>query len=432
MKRLTLTFCDPVLEQAYQQERLPLALRHNRVASVVAAVAVMYFMLAGLLTRDHLLQAVLPSRLIALGICLVMLLSCQIKRLRPFHDSLISFGTFGIWLVIWPLALPNFPLEIIQVYNLPSTMLFIFAIFSLLDLRLPYRIALTLAVSVLAYVQLMPYRPDGQTWYLAFDLAHYLSAVLLGTTSAWMMERYRRLDFVHAREADRERAKSERLLLNILPESIARQLRDEHKALADGFEEVTVLFSDIVGFTPLSERLPPETIVGLLNRIFSAFDTLAEKHGLEKIKTIGDAYMVAGGLPERCSGHAESVARMALEMHQVIAGFAAELSEKLELRIGINSGPVVAGVIGRKKFIYDLWGDTVNTASRMESHGTPGKIQVSASVYQALKTQFEFELRGEIEVKGKGPMEVYYLIAEKGAKEPPERAQDPDSVHTDL
>lgn len=413
MNRLSLSFADPELEQAYRSERLPIAVRHNRISAVVGALTILCFLFAGMITRSELIEAVMPYRLGSLAICVLMILTCHLDFLQRDHDLFISLGTFLLWLVLWPLTIPVFPIELVQIYNLPSTMLFVVAIFSLLDLRLPYRIGVTAAVTVLAFVQLSMYRPSGEIWYLAFDLAHHGSAVMVGLVGAWLMERYRRMDFVHAREAQAERAKSERLLLNILPEAIARQLRDEHRALADGFEEVTVLFSDIVGFTPLSERLPPESVVRLLNRVFSEFDTLADKHGLEKIKTIGDAYMVAGGLPERSADHAEVVARMALEMQQVMGSFAAELGEPLELRIGINTGPVVAGVIGRKKFIYDLWGDTVNTASRMESHGTPGRIQVTEAVRARLAGRFDFEPRGEIEVKGKGAMEVYYLVGER-------------------
>jgi class 3 adenylate cyclase len=412
IKTLTLRFSDPALESSYLSARLPQAIRHNRIASAVGAVTVLCFMLAGWLTRDDLLQAVLPYRLASLALFLGLIVMCQVTRMRAFHDLMISLSAFGLWLLLWPLCLTKYPPDIVRFYNLPSTMLYVAAVFSLIDLRLPYRVGLALVITPLAVALMIIFRTTGATSYLAFDLAHYVSMVLIGTTGAWLMERYRRQDFIHAREARDERAKSERLLLNILPEPIARQLKDEHKALADGFEEVTVLFSDIVGFTPLSERLPPETVVRLLNRIFSEFDNLAEKFGVEKIKTIGDAYMVAAGLPERSDDHAETIARMALEMQALTSSFAAEIGEALQLRIGINTGPVVAGVIGRKKFIYDLWGDTVNTASRMESHGVPGKIQVTEAVYRRLKGHFDFALRGEIEIKGKGLMPVYYLLGE--------------------
>jgi class 3 adenylate cyclase len=169
----------------------------------------------------------------------------------------------------------------------------------------------------------------------------------------------------------------------------------------------------IVGFTQLSSRVSPTELVSLLNDIFSTFDHLAEKHGLEKIKTIGDAYMVVGGLPIPRSDHAEAIAQMALDMQQAVADFSNTHSQAFSIRIGINTGPVVAGVIGIKKFIYDLWGDTVNTASRMESHGLPGCIQITPVTYQRLQDKYLFESRGIIEIKGKGEMNTYFI---KGIK----------------
>ena len=211
-----------------------------------------------------------------------------------------------------------------------------------------------------------------------------------------------------------EQAKSERLLLNVLPESVAARLKDRQGKeregiIADDFPAVTVLFADLVGFTPLSERLSAAELVSLLDRVFARWDALAAEYGVEKIKTIGDAYMVAGGIPVARDDHAEAVAGMALAMGPALTGCSAEIGAPLDIRIGIDTGPVVAGVIGRAKFIYDLWGDTVNTASRMESHALPGTIQVTERAYERLKGSFELHLRGTIEVKGKGEMDCYLL-----------------------
>lgn len=222
-------------------------------------------------------------------------------------------------------------------------------------------------------------------------------------------------DRKRAQEALREeQEKVERLLLNILPQPIAERLKQETGSIADSFEEVTVLFADIVGFTQLSATISPTQLVELLNEIFSTFDQLAERHDLEKIKTIGDAYMVVGGLPMPRSDHAHAIAEMAMDMQREVAKFSVKNGQPFNIRIGINTGPVVAGVIGLKKFIYDLWGDTVNTASRMESHGIAGAIQVTQKTYQLLQNQYKFEQRGLIEVKGKGEMEVYLLTGRKG------------------
>jgi PAS domain S-box-containing protein len=210
-----------------------------------------------------------------------------------------------------------------------------------------------------------------------------------------------------------EQEKSDRLLLNILPQPIADRLKQDQSIIADTFADVTVLFADIVGFTQLSSQVSPTELVSLLNDIFSTFDRLAEKHGLEKIKTIGDAYMVVGGLPIPRSDHVEAIAQMAIDMQQAVAEFSNTHSQAFSIRIGINTGPVVAGVIGIKKFIYDLWGDTVNTASRMESHGLPGCIQVTATTHHRLQDKYLFDNRGIIEVKGKGEMNTYFI---KGIK----------------
>lgn len=212
------------------------------------------------------------------------------------------------------------------------------------------------------------------------------------------------------------RSTSEKLLLNILPESIAIRLKDDENTIADSFTNVTVLFADIVGFTELSSHLPPDQVVGFLNQIFSRFDRLVEIHQLEKIKTIGDAYLVVSGLPYPRVDHAEAIANMALDMQKAIADFNQETEKNLSIRIGIHTGPVVAGVIGLKKFACDLWGDTVNTASRMESHGIAGKIQVSEATYDRLKKNYNFEERGAITIKGKGEMITYLLLGQKNSE----------------
>jgi class 3 adenylate cyclase len=207
-------------------------------------------------------------------------------------------------------------------------------------------------------------------------------------------------------------ARSEELLLNILPASISARLKTAGRSLADGHAEASVLFADLVGFTELSARLPPEEVVQMLNEIFSRFDDLTLQLGLEKIKTIGDAYMVASGLPEPRADHVDALAHLALEMQRAIAELNAQQGRKLELRIGLHTGPVVAGVIGKRKFIYDLWGDTVNTASRMESSGVPGSIQITREVKERLGPGFQTERRGTIQVKGKGEMETFFLRGE--------------------
>ncbi|MDY6805391.1 MAG: adenylate/guanylate cyclase domain-containing protein [Cyanobacteriota bacterium] len=211
-----------------------------------------------------------------------------------------------------------------------------------------------------------------------------------------------------------EREKSDRLLLNILPCAIAERLKQEpNSIIAESFETVTVLFADLVQFTQLSATVTPVELVHSLNEIFSTFDFLAQKYGLEKIKTIGDAYMVVGGLPTPREDAVEAIADLALEMLSAIRQLAQKSDRSFQLRVGIHTGPVVAGVIGLNKFSYDLWGDTVNTASRMESQGLPGRVQVTATTYELLRHKYVLEERGKIDVKGKGEMLLYFLNCRK-------------------
>lgn len=210
-----------------------------------------------------------------------------------------------------------------------------------------------------------------------------------------------------------EQARAEKLLLNVLPEKIAAQLKDGSDVIAKSFPEVSVLFADIVDFTKLAHKFKPEIIVGILNRIFSVFDELVEKYGLEKIKTIGDAYMVVGGLPNPLLNHAEAIADFALESQRKLGRFKLKTGDELTMRIGINTGPVVAGVIGKKKFIYDIWGDAVNLASRMESNGMPGAIQITEFTASKLGSNYIVEERGMIDVKGKGLIRAFFLRGKK-------------------
>jgi class 3 adenylate cyclase len=207
---------------------------------------------------------------------------------------------------------------------------------------------------------------------------------------------------------------SERLLQNILPRAVAVRLRDHRTQLvADQIPSATILFADIVDFTPRAARWEPQQVVAFLSRVFSQFDAIASAHGLEKIKTIGDAYMVAGGLPEPKPDHEAAVALMALDLLACCRRISEQVGEPVEVRIGLDAGPVVAGVIGPNKLLYDVWGDTVNTAAHMESHGAAGRIQVADSLKTRLEDRFEFELRGEIDVKGKGAMRVWFLTGVK-------------------
>lgn len=249
-----------------------------------------------------------------------------------------------------------------------------------------------------------------------------VSANILGMFSSHTAEEYMKSEFYKEKCLREEKERSEQLLLNILPKTIVERIHvqqfsnlnfDLNAHVVDSFEEVTVLFADIVDFTRFSETISPEELVSVLNQIFSAFDSLCDSYGLEKIKTIGDAYMVVGGIPNKLVDHAEAVADMALAMREIMTQIDRINNYQLNIRIGINSGPVVAGVIGIKKFIYDLWGDTVNIASRMESFGVSGEIQVTESTYKLLKDKYKFQIREPIHIKGKGLMQTYFLVGHR-------------------
>jgi class 3 adenylate cyclase len=217
-------------------------------------------------------------------------------------------------------------------------------------------------------------------------------------------------DVTAVKERERLAQENERLLLNILPEPIADRLRDGEPLIADRFDDVTLLFADIVEFTRLSSSMSPQELVGVLNEVFTVFDSLVERYGLEKVKTIGDAYMVVGGMSDRSDDHPSRVAAMALDLAEAVGSIEAAVRVGITFRVGMHCGPVVAGVIGTKKFIYDIWGDTVNMASRMESLGVPGRVQVTHAVAERLRGSFELEPRGLIDVKGKGPTTTYFLL----------------------
>ncbi|MGF1536172.1 MAG: adenylate/guanylate cyclase domain-containing protein [Elainellaceae cyanobacterium] len=247
----------------------------------------------------------------------------------------------------------------------------------------------------------------------------------VSTLSVYFYERLQWNQFTTRQALNAEKNRSEHLLLNILPQAIAEKLKRDNGTIADSFAEATVLFADIVGFTQMASNMPPREVVELLNQIFSLFDQLADKHQLEKIKTIGDAYMVVGGIPDASARHVEAIADMALDMQRAIVRLSRAQGRPLSIRIGINTGPVIAGVIGRKRFVYDLWGDAVNIASRMESQGEPGGIQVTEAVWLRLREHYRLEERGLIHVKGKGDMRTYWL---KGRPNLNSRVEAPPEV----
>ena len=255
-----------------------------------------------------------------------------------------------------------------------------------------------------------------ETGFVIFIMHNFffLGANVIGLFASYNLERYSRREFLQKYTIQAQRDQADKLLFNVLPERIAEKLKQSNETIAEEFSSASVLFADIVNFTPISASFDPLEVVEMLNELFSHFDELVDKHSVEKIQVAGDGYMVAAGVPTPRKDHAIVLAQLALEMMQYV-----QREEFLggrhaiEIRIGINSGPLIGGVIGRKKFVYALWGDMVNTASRMESHGASGKIQITRATYELVKDHFECEYIGEITVKGKGSLEAWYLIREK-------------------
>jgi class 3 adenylate cyclase len=405
---ILLEFEDAELERAYADELFEL--HQRRQARVVFAVVILYAIVLPLLD-----WFVIPDVFgVALRLRMLVLLPTQAalyslaftRHYRRLFMTLLVVPMLLGWVVFYYLGAIAKP---------PGSYLYVLwpALFMLgmpLTFKLTVRRALVanLAVFVL-YIAMEVMVIKHPLPVLVFTVAAYISATGTGVFFGRVADESMRALFIQKRHLDAERARAEALLLNILPEPIAERLKAQPGAIADGHAEATVLFSDIVGFTPLSERLTPSELVDLLNGLFTRFDDLAEQHGLEKIKTIGDAYMVAGGVPFDRGDHTGAVVAMALDMQREVAQLARARAVPLDVRIGIHTGPVVAGVIGKKKFSYDLWGDTVNTAARMESHGVPGAIQVSDAVRERLGERFRFDPRGEIEIKGKGKMRTWLL-----------------------
>jgi adenylate cyclase len=265
------------------------------------------------------------------------------------------------------------------------------------------------ATIVLSLILSEVVRPDGadlpEAFVRTFDVLNIVVVSLIAMA----------LLVTFARGRDTAQARVEALLLNVLPADIAQRLQSDPNSIADHFDDASILFADVVDFTPLSSRLDAREVVGLLDRLFTSFDELVDRHDVEKIKTIGDCYMVAAGVPRQRPDHARALAGLALEMRECAKTCLPEGTEHdLRLRIGISSGPVVAGVIGRRRFLYDLWGDTVNMASRMESHGTPDGIQITRSTWQLVRDDFVTEPIGLVDVKGKGAVETWRLVGARG------------------
>ncbi len=416
-------FVDPALEREFAKEDFALSVqKFVRFSVTVSLAAFLAYGVHDALVVPEVRQSAWAIRFLGFGPVAALLVLFVFKNKRhAWHQPLmLVFGVAVNVVVIWIGAIS------------PPAGFFLYTGYAVVFVTVgPFLARMSMKTQVLyTVVTLVIYNVFDALVAHAAPMVHLsLNTALLtlgsvGALAARQLDLQGRRAFLQRRiireqmaALDAERSRSETLLLNVLPRRIADRLKKEPGVvIADRFSSATVLFSDIVGFTQLSTQMTPEDLVKRLDEIFTRFDVLAEQLGLEKIKTIGDAYMVCGGIPTARGDHAEAVCEMAIRMRACVDELADELGGDLHVRIGVHTGPVVAGVIGKKKFIYDVWGDTVNTASRMESHGVPDAIQVSDATFELTKTLFDYESRGAIAVKGKGEMQTYLLLRRR----PPE------------
>jgi class 3 adenylate cyclase len=404
---LTLRFRDPALEARYRTARETGDLRQTRICFLVGAAlnivvgALDYFAL----TENVAIGLALRTAVVTFVLCALTALTYH----PLFAARRVTLSIIGLCLFTAFYATLNAVSGTPDIY-LPGYILVI--LFLLVFVPVGFTVACVTSFScTVAFATVIPLTREIEPLDLLTIYYQFAAANLIGMIALYWIERFRRVEFINLESIASERSRYRDLLVRILPQTIAERLERGEHDIADDFSETTVLFADIVGFTDFSARHRPAEIVDLLNRVFGEFDQLVERHGVEKIKTIGDAYLVAGGLPEEKPDHCEAIAALALDMMAAAHSVQTPDGEPIEVRIGIHTGPVIAGVIGDKRFLYDLWGDTVNIASRMESTGTPGRIQVSDEVRRRLATTHDFTQRGEVEVKGKGRMTTWYLDA---------------------
>jgi class 3 adenylate cyclase len=398
----------PDVEQAYRQHLLPRLVPLLRLGSAFGMFAFAGFQFWDLQLDPGALGKTGPIRL---AVVAFFLLTLGTTFVRPIRDD--PRRLFVVTVCIYSVVAVGFALILAQ---LPNGFVAGVSGFILGMIFIPVIVfSVGQAVAALIPLVVLPMVVIVLVGGTQFDLVN-AAAWLIGGASfaagfAYILDIINRRAFQLERLLDQEKQRTEELLLNILPAEIAKRLKDQEEPIADHCESVSVLFADLVGFTNLSRNMPATELVSLLNDLFSRFDALVERHGVEKIKTIGDAYMVAAGLTGGAVDHVATIAALALDMRRAFGEFREQHKLDLRLRIGVHTGAVVAGVIGRRKFTYDLWGDTVNVASRMESEGLPDEIQISEETQQQLASQYHTTPRGEIDIKGHRPRMTYLLRA---------------------
>jgi class 3 adenylate cyclase len=413
---VSLRFVDASAEAAFQRESAAEVRRQSSIGSLTGAG--LWLAAGALIPLTGVLDVNLSTPVVAfmvVGNLVGGLLAARATSLDRLHIIGATLNIASGIAVIYLTAQARG--DLFERYGASALMLQLIFAFVVVRRFTAALIAVAIEVGLLYAVALGRGEPQGYV----LDLFIVASAAIVGVGVTRLLETaartewyQRRLIEAQAAEIEREKAKSERVLRNVLPDRIADRLRENDSVIADGVADATVLFADLVGFTPLSEGLEPDELVRALDGLFARFDALTDGLGLDKIKTIGDAYMAAGGAAAPLPDHADRVVRLGLAMIEATAIHAPVCGLPLRLRVGVHSGPLVAGVIGRRRLAWDLWGDTVNTASRMESHGVADAVQISRATLDRLSANasgFEIEPRGTIEIKGKGPLEAFLVRA---------------------
>jgi len=413
--RWLLRFRDPALERAYLDDHFRTVRNGIRIAHVLGiAMWVLWgFVIRRFLTEERTFDLVMRYTVL-IPILLISLGTTYLPGWRRFFQVQIAAVILiiaGVW-VAYTASLTEMPFD----FGYVGLILIMTFSYSLVRMRFLWVVGCSAALIVfyLAYSVADGANPDR----LALASYYLGSFFALGAIASYTLERSSRLLFLRERELDRERARSDALLRNILPGAIIDRLKARHQVatdahIADALDDVTVLFVDMEGFTRQAARIPPDELVEALDALFTRFDQLADRFGLEKIKTVGDAYMAVAGAPVPRSDHAAAAAEMALAVQAALADARWPSGDAIRARVGIASGPAVAGVIGQRKFAYDLWGDTVNLASRLESHGEPGRILVAAATAETLADRYEFGPALTVDLKGKGPTAARFLIGRR-------------------
>lgn len=404
--RWTLRYNDPEVDAAFIDFDNREAVGRARFCSLLAVGLSIPFAFSDALIAPGNLDDLVVLRII--GVVSLLAIAALTTWWGSTHRYIQFIACAGMvvysWVTVVAVLVPGVPRDYARV----GTVLLFLGLIGIVRVR--FRPAVLASVAAMPGVDYVLITQRDSWAGAAFETLSVGAYVVLILTIAFVLERSKRSQFLTNRDLALERQRSDDLLHSILPESIADRLRQNPTAIADSATDATVLFADIVGFTPFSTALTPNEVVELLDLLFGKFDDLCEKHRTEKIKTIGDAYMAVAGIPRHDPDHAGSIVELALDMQRAATAIAPLWPSALALRIGISSGPVVAGVIGHNKFAYDLWGDTVNTASRMETHGRPNRIHVSQSTYDLLRYRYSFGDPQQTDIKGKGTLTTYYLL----------------------